>query len=188
MDSVTIDEIVSAADVAKGSFYNHFDDKDALGEAVHDLVRRDAEAQIADANHDILDPPLRIARALCTVIRYAKEHPERVQALMSLSSRGAVDRSPLNSGLSSDVSNGIQARRLRPIGVETGMLIVMGIANIAVQHALSSQQHAVEALASAMGTAILLALGVDGVEAEEIGRTAAAEILGSQDQSASVGV
>ena len=43
IDGVTIDEIVDAADVAKGSFYNHFDGKESLADAIVELVQADCE-------------------------------------------------------------------------------------------------------------------------------------------------
>ena len=39
VDGVSIDDIVAAADVAKGSFYNHFPDKEALAAELSDAAR-----------------------------------------------------------------------------------------------------------------------------------------------------
>lgn len=39
VEAVTIDDIVAAADVAKGSFYNHFTDREALAREVAAEIR-----------------------------------------------------------------------------------------------------------------------------------------------------
>jgi len=39
VDGVSIDEIVAAAEVAKGSFYNHFTDKDVFARDPINLIR-----------------------------------------------------------------------------------------------------------------------------------------------------
>ena len=43
IDAVAIDDIVREAGVAKGSFYNHFTDREALARAVTALIRADVE-------------------------------------------------------------------------------------------------------------------------------------------------
>ena len=65
VDAVSIDDIVLAADVAKGSFYNHFADKDALAREVAVTVRGEVEAQVDLANAGVADPVMRMARAPC---------------------------------------------------------------------------------------------------------------------------
>ena len=63
VDAVTIDDIVEQADVAKGSFYNHFSDKQAFADAVWELVQGDVEFHIYRANQDIADPAMRAVGA-----------------------------------------------------------------------------------------------------------------------------
>ena len=47
IDALAIDDIVQAAGVAKGSFYNHFVDKAALANAIGEAIRDDIEARVA---------------------------------------------------------------------------------------------------------------------------------------------
>ena len=178
VDSVTVDEIVDEAEVAKGSFYNHFNDKEALADAVYDLVQSDVEAQIVAANHHIDDAPFRIARALCTVIRYALDHPERLQALLSLDEQRSNVDSPLNTGVSADVRQGIDQGALRWVTSETGVLMVVGTIGSAVRHAMSGASHIPPPdLAEALAAALLRALGVDPERAQTLGKQAARELL-----------
>ena len=62
VDAVAIDDIVRKADVAKGSFYNHFADREALVAAITDDIRLGLEAAIDAANDGVEDPARRVAR------------------------------------------------------------------------------------------------------------------------------
>ena len=50
VDGVSVDEIVAAAAVAKGSFYNHFDDKEGFAREIAASARREAEALVNEVN------------------------------------------------------------------------------------------------------------------------------------------
>ena len=73
VDAVTVDDIVQAADVGKGSFYNHFADRDALVQAIYDEIRTNVEQAIDQANSDVADPARRLTRANCIYLRFAIE-------------------------------------------------------------------------------------------------------------------
>ncbi|HEU4960735.1 MAG TPA: TetR/AcrR family transcriptional regulator [Sphingomonas sp.] len=179
VEGVTVDDIVDAANVAKGSFYNHFNDKDELAGAIYNFVQTDVEREIASVNEGVADSPTRIARALCTVTRYALEHPERLKALLSMAGpRRAVD-SPLNAGVVADVGGGIDQGRLCGIDLECGVLCVIGIIQTTVRHAMSGDAHSAPAdLATGMGGSLLQALGLPHEEARALSRAAADALLG----------
>ncbi|MFM7445989.1 MAG: preprotein translocase subunit SecG, partial [Tabrizicola sp.] len=61
IDAIPIDDVVAKAAVAKGSFFNHFRDKQAFAEAIATEVRLELENQVALANADVVDPVARIA-------------------------------------------------------------------------------------------------------------------------------
>ena len=69
IDALSVDEIAMRADVAKGTFYNYFADKDALERELASHVRARLEDEIARANEGVDDPAERIARAFCCVLR-----------------------------------------------------------------------------------------------------------------------
>jgi AcrR family transcriptional regulator len=180
MESVTIDEIVDAAEVAKGSFYNHFDDKEGLAKAVYEMVQGDCEFHIFAANRDVADPAARVVRALCVVLLYALQHPDRLQAMISLSERKTTANSPLNVGVAADIENGLRQERMRGLDVEGGVLVVLGLVLVAVRHAMSSDTRTpASMIATTMGAATLRALGLDHAEAERLAQAAADDILGS---------
>ena len=65
--AVTIQDITEAADVAKGSFYNHFDSKDAIVRAVVEEILAELGAAL-----DVLSGPLRAdpARVIAVCLRH----------------------------------------------------------------------------------------------------------------------
>lgn len=178
VDSVTVDQIVDAADVAKGSFYNHFEDKEAFADAVYDLIQGDIEYHVYAANLDVAGPARRTARGLCTVVRYAREHPERLQATLSLARR-ASETEPLNAGLAADIRHGLEQGEMRGIDVDIGILVMLGLTRSVVSQAMLADASEVQPLAAHVAAAMLRALGVEFDLAAEIGSGAAREILGA---------
>ena len=178
LEGITIDDIVAEADVAKGSFYNHFSDKEELARSIQELVQGDCEFHIFSANADITDPPQRIARALCVMLRYAQAHPDRLQAVLSMTERKTTADSPLNVGLSSDIRHGIEGGRLKHIDQETGVLVVLGLISLTIAHLMSGHSGATAPeLGLKMGTALLRSLGLEQAEAEGIASDAVAGLL-----------
>lgn len=177
MEAVSIDDIVEAADVAKGSFYNHFDDKEGLAATIIELVQGDCEHHVFVANQDVEDAAARVARALAVMVRYAHDHPDRLQALLSLSNRRTNVNAPLNAGVTHDIKHGLETGRFRGVTLESGVLIVIGLISVAVDflsgpNALTLPTQVV----AEMGAALLRALGVEPEQAPVIAK-AASELL-----------
>lgn len=179
VEGVTVDDIVDRADVAKGSFYNHFGDKNALADEVYDEIAKELESHISANNEAISDPAFRIARALCTVMEYARSNPERIQALLSLEDRRTNYVSQLNKGLASDVQDGLNSGRLGGVDIEAGVLTVVGLVGITMRSVISRDiEGSAKALGSAMAACALRALCVAPTEAALLGSRAAADIVG----------
>src|SRR6516165_8141742 len=82
LDALSVDEIAMSADVAKGTFYNYFADKDALARELASHVRAQVEAAIAQANEGVEDPAARIARAFCSLLKFSLNSPKQAAAMM----------------------------------------------------------------------------------------------------------
>ena len=176
-DAVTIDDIVASADLAKGTFYNHFADKDALTAEVARMVRASIERRVDAANEGITDPAARTARALCVYAAFAVQKPDRARALLRLALR-ADDRSdPLNAGLAHDLDAGFGSGRFAGIGRRAAVMLVAGTVQQLVLRLLSAREGAVD-LARDLAMAQLKGLGVKPADAERTAAKAAAEILG----------
>ena len=119
VDAVTVDDIVQAAEVGKGSFYNHFADRDALVRAVSSEIRANVEAAITRANAGVEDPARRMPRAVCTYLRFALDEPEAAGVLVRIHSGHTSLSTPLNRGLVEDIERFKEDRTFRNI-LQTG--------------------------------------------------------------------
>jgi AcrR family transcriptional regulator len=179
VDAVSIDDIVLAADVAKGSFYNHFADKEALAREIAVQVRAEAEAQIDLANAGVADPVLRMARAQAVFVRFAVRNPERARAMVRLFAGATLPDAPMNRGVRADVEAGLAAGLYRDLTVETGVLMAMGVGMVAVSRVL--EQDGVtpaDALARDLIFGLLRGLGVRDDNARAASAAAVSEIFG----------
>src|SRR6185369_15960586 len=85
-DAVSIDEITAAADVAKGTFYTHFADKDDIERTIAGTVRRALETEVTQTNAGIDDAGMRMANGLATYLSFAVRQPVRARTLLRLMS------------------------------------------------------------------------------------------------------
>ena len=178
VDGLSVDEIVAAADVAKGSFYNHFADKDVYAREIGAAVRREAERSVVAANRGITDPAARIARALCMFVRYAIDHPDSAQVLWRLNSGATMADAPINRGLRTAVEQARGTRGFADLDVESGVLLTMGIVVISMRHVLETRAVTPPALVAArMAEALLRGLGLPKPRARAVAAKAAADLL-----------
>ena len=178
VDAVSIDDIVAAADVAKGSFYNHFSDKEALAREIAVTVRAEAEAQVDLANAGVTEPASRMARGQAVFVRYAVRNPERARAMMRLHAGATLPNAPMNRGLRADIEAGLAAGVFRDLTVETGLLMAMGMGMVAVTRVLEADGPAdPQALSRDLNFGLLRGLGVAEDAARTISAAAVADIF-----------
>lgn len=179
VDAVSIDDITAAANVAKGSFYNHFSDKDGLAREIADLVRQAVEQRVGELNLGVADPAERVARALCAFVRNALEHPERVRAMTRLFAGAAIPDLPMNRGVRADVHDGLESGRFAGITQEAGVLMAVGLIQIAVSRVLSPEAATAPAAVSReLAFGLLRGLGMEAGAARAVAERASAEIFG----------
>jgi len=170
---ISVDEIVAAADVAKGSFYNHFPDKDGFARAIGAAVRREVERAVAAANQQVTDPAHALARGLCVFVRYAIEQPDSAQVLWRLNPGATMADAPINRALREDVARGIRTRRFSDIDVETGVLLVIGAVVVAMRHVLEERVTTpARRIAERMSAAMLRACGLTSAAAGDVAANA----------------
>lgn len=179
VDGVSVDEIVEAAAVAKGSFYNHFTDKGVFAREIAAEVRRDVELLVNQANAGIDDPAMDVSRALCVFIRFAVEHRDRARTLWRLNTGATLADAPINRGLREVVQRGIERDIFKHVDVETGVLLVMGNFVITLRHIFDDRtRKGPGQIAPLMASGLLRSLGVSAARAAKLGEAAAREILG----------
>jgi AcrR family transcriptional regulator len=174
IDVVSIDDIVQAASVGRGSFYNHFVDKDEFEREIVAEARRDMESAIQAVIAQETDPARRTVLGVCVSLRFAHEHPARGRLVAREFIYGGYMNSELNAGVLADISAGILAGRFSVPTAEIGVLTVLGLANVALIRSLElSDLLAKITLGQQIATTILRALGVPPDEAFVIGAYAA---------------
>lgn len=178
IDGISVDEIVTAAAVAKGSFYNHFPDKGRFARTIGAAVRRQVEAAVATANEQVSDPVVALARGLCVFVRFALEHRDSAQVLWRLNPDSTMADAPINRTLREDLVRGLRLGRFHGVDVQIGVLLVMGAVVIAMRHVLEERvRTAAATVAMAMAAGMLRSLGVGGAEAARIGQAAARQLF-----------
>ena len=178
IDAIAIDDIVREAGVAKGSFYNHFDDKDALARTIAGHIRVDLETAVDAANAGVEDPARRVVRAVSVYIRHAISDPQRASVLLRLYAGAANAAAPLNRGILADISDGLLKGRFTIPTAETGVLFIMGVAQSALARAHGEPNPAVTIMLGQQLCSLLLrGLGLPAAEADVIAAQAAHDVI-----------
>jgi AcrR family transcriptional regulator len=177
MDALGVDEIVERADVARGTFYNYFADKDALERELASQSRARIEGEIARVNEGVSDAAERIARAFLSVLHLGISAPQQATAMMRLFPRATDPAAPINSGVRRDAAEGMTQGRIVATSEDAVVACVMGVFTAGVNRALDLPAGRVREFAQGLGTILLHGLGLKRAEAERIMRAAIEAIL-----------
>jgi AcrR family transcriptional regulator len=177
-DASTIQDITEAADVAKGSFYNHFDSKDSILRAV-------AEETLAELGRalDLLTEPMREdpARVLAVCLRHTLracvEDPILGWFTLRAGDVIAVGEVALGSYGRRDIRRGIESGRFHFDDVGLAYTMIGGGAEALLRRRLQGELPAETDVA--FTAHVLRLLGVPDSEASAI----AGEELAQMDQS-----
>lgn len=182
LDAISIDEITEEADVAKGTFYTHFEDKDDLALAIGRSIRLELEAKITATNEGVTDAAVRMANGLSSLCAFAIAQPVRARALMRLIP-GAVDPdTPINAGIRGDVAMGLKAKRFAVASVNAATVATLGIAMSAGMRLSDEKRRVPEPYAFA-AEVIATALAALGVKQAEATRVAAAAMTARKKEA-----
>ena len=177
MDALTVDEIAMQADVAKGTFYNYFPDKDGLESELCSHVRARMENEIARTNDGVSDPAERIARALCCVLHFCLGAPEQAAAMMRLFPHATDPAAPLNSGVSGDVTQGLALGRIVAPSAAGAVACIVGVFMAGVNRAFDLSPEQAKTFARDLGAVLLHGLGLGRAQAERIMSQAVESVL-----------
>ncbi len=124
---VTIDQLVQGANVAKGSFYNHFPDREKFESDVLREARRRMARYIGAIVGNERDDAVHIARAVCAFARFSIEYPHETRIILRwIYSERLVPEDPTKFIVRRIRSGLISGRFVTP-SVEAGALVVFGI-------------------------------------------------------------
>ena len=179
VDSLSIDEIVEAAKVAKGSFFYHFADKQSFAREISADVRIEVEATIAEVNRGVTDSAVRVARGIGQFVLFALKEPEKATIILTADGRSADPRYALNAGLRSDLENGLASGRFDCPDVDAAMLNLIGVTNLLIGKILFDRLSLPQARAlyRSVLTFAFRGLGLGLAEAEPLLSDVARQIL-----------
>jgi len=136
VDSLSIDEIVAAAGVAKGSFFYHFTDKQSFAREIAASVRAEIESTIALVNLGIEDPARRVARGIGQFVNFALRSPDKAAMIITADWRSVDPAYSLNAGLRADIDLGLSAGRFDCPQRDAAMLNLIGVTNLLISKVL----------------------------------------------------
>jgi AcrR family transcriptional regulator len=126
VDATRINEITEEADVGFGSFYNHFDSKDAIAAAVVEESAAAAAEAIDVATRGLDDPAEVVAVAHRSIIARAAEDPDWGWLLVRLEISHGLASATLGPYAARDLQRGIEAGRFRVDDPDVALLTAGG--------------------------------------------------------------
>ncbi|MGU7774818.1 TetR/AcrR family transcriptional regulator [Burkholderia sp. MR1-5-21] len=181
MEGVAINEITEAADVGFGSFYNHFESKEAIHAALTDWVFEEFADTLDRVAADLSDPAEVIAVSVRHTLLRARREPVWGQFLIREGLSARVLTHGLGPRLQRDLQKGIAAGRFVVDDPLMSLVSVGGtvLAAIAAELHFSTVDASVADMLNAVGysethyaeraaAALLQSLGLPRAEAVEI--------------------
>lgn len=170
IDAVAIDDIVAAAGVAKGSFFNHFTDKRIFSEAVAADVRRDIESRVAAANANVDCPLERLSNGMVVAVNFALTQRDCAVIMLRAALSVTTRNHPLNEGLLGDIEAAIMAGLIPESTRDAGLLFWLGNCQMLMMNVIERRPSRVEAADRTYDIMVmaLIGLGVDGQVARRI--------------------
>lgn len=179
IDAIAIDELVAAAGVAKGSFFNHFGDKYGFANAIGEAIRGDIEALIGALNKDERDPLARLCGGMIGAAAFAFCERKRAAVLMRSARGMTLENHVLNRGVIADLRDVAAAHRLVAAADRGGVLFWLGCCQALMGGLIEKSADAAE-VAAMLSDMIALGLGGLGVDAENTARLSAAAHVGGE--------
>ncbi len=179
IDAITINNIVDAAGVAKGSFYNHFPDKDTLAAAVATEIRLDVERAVEASNTNVTDPAYKVVRGMCNHLQLAWIDPRRAIIMLRGHETNSIAESPLNLTVRTHLQEGLDSGRFAARCEAVGVIQLIGTTYASMLRIIE-QQYTLEQVvdfASRICTLMLCGFGIEEEEASRISGDSARDLI-----------
>jgi AcrR family transcriptional regulator len=134
-----IQEITELADVALGSFYNHFATKDDLVEAVVSEILVDLAATTVDEPWGDTDPAEMVASANLRFIRLAYDDPDFARLVINLGHADALFGAAVQPYARIAVERGVASGRFVVADIEVTLAAVIGGAFALIREVLDGR-------------------------------------------------
>jgi AcrR family transcriptional regulator len=163
-----IQEITERADVALGSFYNHFKTKEEVVEAVVASTIEVRAQAIVDRMAGFDDPAEIVSFACRRVIRIALDDPELAWLFVNLDRADALFETIVHRSALEAFEAGVKAKRFALVDIEVALITTVGGA-LAIMRAILDGRCPREADVL-FAESVLRASGLSPAEAAEISR------------------
>jgi AcrR family transcriptional regulator len=178
MEGVAINEITESADVGFGSFYNHFESKEAIYSELLDLLFEQFGDVLDRLVRDVADPAEVISVCVRHTLLRTRSEPVWGEFLLRVGFSVMAFERGLGQRLLRDIENGVKTKRFPGDDVLMKWMSASGtvLASIALERQFGSSPTKLKRLGSADGlpertaAAVLRILGLDQAEAEAIAR------------------
>ena len=179
IDAITINNIVQTAGVAKGSFYNHFPDKESLAAEVSSTIRAEVELAVEESNLNVTDPAYKIVRGMSNYLQLAVSDPRRAMIMLRGHEWVTSADHPLNKGIDTHIMEGMQSGRFEPRCEDVGVIQMIGTTFFSMLRIIEQGLTVAQAidLATRAFTLILCGFGVQEEEASRIVSDSARDII-----------
>lgn len=173
-DALTASDVAAEADVANGTFYNHFLDREDF---IATLARESLKAITSDSAEDTggADPAWRFAVATTRVLQAAVQQPLWGRAVLRLSECPTPPHATVQRHLREDLASGLSAGRFThgddPVTVD----LVTGTLISALRRITTDVDDVDDQTIPAVVTRLLEAIGIDRAEAASLADSAGRE-------------
>ena len=177
-DRVTIDEIAETADLAKGTFYNYFDDKNEIAKEMALSIRNELSAEVGLAQTGVNDPAEQTAIGIGVFLRTAVAAPTHASIVAKMYSQWLRPEAAGNLRLRKNLEDGYREGRFTTAEVSAAVVMTVGVVQAGIMRALDlAESNAVRKLATELCELVLRGLGVKGHEAQAISAKAVARVF-----------
>ncbi len=179
IEAISINELVALAGVAKGSFYNHFPEKDSLANLASTHIRKQYQRKIMALNAGITDPASQIVRGLCSFIQTSIENPRLAAVLLRGDDWVTAGNHPLNEYIQDSIEAGINQRIFLERTRHHGIILILGTSRISIMRLLTDKPsiNEIRILAIETNVLILCGFGMAYESALELSQQASAAII-----------
>jgi AcrR family transcriptional regulator len=165
-ESVTIDDIIAEAGVARGTFYNYFQTREGILTAVAASLSDEMNQRIWAQSVDIVDPAERMAIALRQFLHQACQDPVWGWFIVRVGLVAAPLSETIERGVMTDLEAGVRLQRFQVENRQAAIDLILGTGLMAMRSILSGQT--VPDYPEQIAKMILKTLGIADADAQAI--------------------
>lgn len=166
LDLASVQDIATEADVANGTFYSHFRDKEEIVAAISHGIATDLARHMDEGSVDFKDAAYRVAYATQHFIQIAVSQPKWGWLYIHTFYHPKAVKRTSKRHIERDIKLGIEQKRFSIVPDEYLLNVILAIIKLAIHSQLTKKKKADEARTAT--AAILRVLGMEATEAEEI--------------------